>query len=99
MTAEFALALPAVVVVLAACLTGFQVAGQQLRLQDAAAAAARSIARGESADAAAARAARQVPGATLARWADADLSCVTLSAPAPFGLTITADSCALGNGR
>lgn len=98
-TAEFAVALPAVVLVLAACLTGMQVAGQQLRLVDAAAHAARSLARGEAADAAAARAAREVPGATLTQWTDADLACVTLRAPAAVGLTISAVSCALAGGR
>jgi Flp pilus assembly protein TadG len=98
-TAEFAVALPAVVLVLAACLTGMQVAGQQLRLADAAAHAARSLARGEAADATAARAAREVPGAALAQWVDGDLACVTLRAPAAFGLTISAQSCALAGGK
>ncbi|MEQ1735250.1 MAG: TadE family type IV pilus minor pilin [Rhodoglobus sp.] len=98
MTAEFAVALPAVVLVFAACLTGMQVAGQQLRLQDAAAHAARTVARGEPASGAASRAAREVPGATLAQRVDGDLACVTLSAPAAFGLTISASSCALSGG-
>lgn len=98
MTAEFAVALPAVVLVFAACLTGMQAAGQQLRLQDAAAHAARSIARGELASAAAARAAREVLGASLVQRPDGDLVCVTLSAPAAFGLTISAVSCALAGG-
>lgn len=98
-TAEFAVTLPAVVLVLAACLTGMQVVGQQLRLADAAAHAARSLARGESADAAAARAAREVPGATITQRTDADLTCVTASAPAALGLTVTASSCALSGGR
>ena len=39
-TAEFAIALPAVILVLACSLSGLQIAGQQLRLQDAAASAA-----------------------------------------------------------
>ncbi len=97
-TAEFAVALPAVVLVFAACLTGMQVAGQQLRLQDAAAHAARSVARGELASTAAARAAREVPGASLAQYADGDLVCVIARAPAAFGLTISAVSCALAGG-
>lgn len=98
-TAEFAVALPAVVLVLAACLTGMQVAGQQVRLADAAAHAARSLARAEAADAAAARAAREVAGASVAQWVDADLLCVRLTAPAAWGLTVSAASCALAGGR
>ncbi|MFM9876429.1 MAG: TadE family type IV pilus minor pilin [Rhodoglobus sp.] len=99
MTAEFAVALPAVVLVLAACLTGMQVAGQQLRLADAAAHAARSLARGEAPDRAAARAAREVPGASITQWTDADLLCVTVTAPGALALTLTATSCALSAGR
>ena len=99
MTAEFAVALPAVVLVLAACLTGMQVAGLQLRLADAAAHAARSLARGEPAGVAAARAAREVPGSSLTSWPEADLVCARLAAPAAFGLTITATSCALAGGK
>ena len=98
-TAEFAIALPAVVLVLAACLWGLQVAGQQLRLQDAAAAAARSLARGESTGVAAARASRLVPGSTLAREPDGDLECARLSLTVPLGLTLTARGCALGGGQ
>ena len=98
-TAEFAVALPAVVFVLALCLTGMQAVGQQLRLADATAHAARSLARGESADVAAARAAREVPGASITQSTDGDLTCVTGSAPAALGLTVTASSCALSGGR
>mgnify|MGYP000901264253 FL=1 len=98
-TAEFAVALPAVVLLLALCLTGMQAVGQQLRLADATAHAARSLARGESADVAAARAAREVPGASITQSADGDLTCVTGSAPAALGLTVTASSCALSGGR
>ena len=98
-TAEFAVALPAVVLVLALCLTGMQAVGQQLRLADAAAHAARSLARGEPSDVAAARAAREVPGASITQSADGDLTCVTASAPAALGLTVTASSCALSGGR
>jgi len=98
-TAEFAVALPAVVLLFALCLTGMQAVGQQLRLADATAHAARSLARGESADVAAARAAREVPGASITQSADGDLTCVTGSAPAALGLTVTASSCALSGGR
>ena len=97
-TAEFAVALPSVVLVLACCLAGIAVAGQQLRLQDAAALAARTLARGGDPDALAARLA---PGAQVARRIDGDLACVTLSAAAEgvLPLTLEAGSCALAGGR
>lgn len=98
-TAEFAVALPAVVVVLAACLGGLQVAGHQMRLQDAAAVAARTIARGGSVGAAQARASRMVPGASVARLTDGDLVCASLAVTVPPGLTLRASSCALAGGE
>ena len=61
--AEFAVAMPAVLLVLATALGGVQLAGLQLQAQDAAADAARSYARGESAGSGRRAAARQVPGA------------------------------------
>lgn len=95
-SAEFAIALPVVVAVLALCLSGMQVAGQQLRLQDAAAAAARAAARGQST----AIVARLAPGATVTSWSDSDLTCTTLTSRSTlFGLTLTATSCALSGGR
>ncbi len=97
-TAEFAVALPAIVLVLAACLSALGIVGQQLRLADAAAHAARSIARGEPAPTAASRAQREVAGAMLEQFSDADLQCVRLTAPAAFGLTVSAQSCALAGG-
>ena len=48
MTAEFAVALPAIALVLAACLASVQLVAQQVRLTDAAADAARALGRGES---------------------------------------------------
>lgn len=98
-TAEFAAVVPAVVLLLAACLTGFQLAGQQLRLQDAAADVARSVARGGSTSAAA------PVGAAVAVTSAGELVCARLSARsrspagALLGLTLTASSCALGAGR
>jgi hypothetical protein len=100
-TAEFATVLPAVVVVLACCLTGIQLAAQQVRLQDAAAAAARSVARGDSLDAAAGL----VPHSRLRVEQHGDIVCVTASAPGSAlvgvlrGITVRASSCALGGGR
>lgn len=101
-TAEFAVTMPAVILVLACCLSGVQVAGQHLRLQDAAASAARSLARGDSAEA---TATRLFPGAGVAQRSDGDLDCVTLTARATgifgavAGFTLAASSCALGGGR
>jgi hypothetical protein len=96
-TAEFAIALPAVILVFACCLSGLQVAGSQLRVQDAAAAAARSLARGEPASVAA----RLVPGAAVSRHDDGDLVCATVTARATglIPLELRATSCALGGGR
>ena len=92
------MALPAVVLVLACCMSGMAVAGQQLRLTDAAALAARTLARGGDPTALAARLA---PGASVSPDADGDLACVTLSARAAglLPITLTARSCALGGGR
>lgn len=101
MTAEFAIALPAVILVFACCLSGFQVAGQQLRLQDAAASVARAAARGGDT----ATAARLAPGAAISRHSDGDLVCVRLSIPSAalagtlLRLTLSATSCALGGGQ
>ena len=99
-TAEFAAIVPAVVLLLACCLACLQIAGQQLRLQDAAADVARSAARGGGTSAAGV-----VPGVAVAVSADGDLVCVHLSArsrsPAGtlLGLTLSASSCALAGGE
>ena len=96
-TAEFAVALPAVVMVLALCLSGIAVAGQQLRVQDAAALAARALGRGGDPHS---LVARLLPGAGVSAGADGDLACVTLTMPAKgLPLTLSARSCALGGGR
>jgi len=88
--------------VLACCLGGLQLAGQQLRLQDAAATASRSLARGEGVGAASAHAAQLVGGATLVRSDRAGMVCALLRAPGPAGpfaaLTVSASSCALAAG-
>lgn len=100
-TAEFAAALPAVLVVLACCLGAVQVVGQQVRLTDAAADVARLLARADGAAAASGLLAAVGPGTALAQERQGDFVCVRLSAPsafAPFaaaGLTLGARSCAL----
>ncbi len=98
--AEFAVALPAVLLVLATVLGGVQLGTLQLRLQDAAADAARSLGRGDSAQAVATRMARQTPSAGWSVTRPAGLVCVHLTASvAPpaglLGLSVAATSCAL----
>ena len=100
-TAEFAIALPAVILVLVACLSGVQIAGQQLRMQDAAAVAARAAARGDSTNIAG----RLLPGAKVDVHVDGDVICVTVrmtssqKVGALLGLELRASSCAVGGGR
>jgi hypothetical protein len=96
-TAEFAIALPAVALVLACCLSGLQLAAQQVRLQDAAGLTARAAARGDGT----AIAGRLAPGAAVTHWSDAGLECVRLTLPAEgvLPITLTAAGCALGGGR
>ena len=97
MTAEFALALPAVGLVLALCLGGLQLSTQRLRLQDAAAVAARSASRGGGVGAARDAVGRLVPGATVHVTSAGGLLCVDLAragSPAPFGgLILRATAC------
>ena len=97
--AEFAVALPAVLLVLAMVLGGIQLGALQLRVQDAAADAARSLGRGDPAAALAARLARQVPGARWSSTRSGALVCAHLVASAGgpaalLGLTVSATSCA-----
>jgi hypothetical protein len=88
-----------VIVVLACCLGGLRLAGEQLRLQDAAAAAARAVARGEGEGIAT----TLVPGASVARQDRGDLACVTVATSGGLGLigsvALEASSCALADGR
>jgi hypothetical protein len=92
--------IPAVILVLACALGALQLVGQQLRLQDAAAGAARIAARGEP-QLAAQQADRLVPGAVLIREDRDGLVCVRLQAPASVAggllgaVALTASGCAL----
>lgn len=97
--AEFAVAMPAVMLVLAVLLGGVQAGGLQMRANDAAADAARSWARGDNAATVAARLGRQVPGATVARSARGDLVCATVTAASRLGIEVRGWACALGGGR
>ena len=104
MTAEFAVAMPAVLLVLATALGGIQLAGLQLRLQDAAADAARGLGRGDPRSTVQQRIESQVPGATLTVTTLDDVVCARLwAAPGwPIGLTgiqVEATSCALDDAR
>lgn len=98
--AEFAVALPAVALVL---LLGAGVLGacaRQVGLQDAVADAARIVARGEDDGRAHALVAAAVPGAVAAIDRRGELVCVTASAAASAALplTVSAMSCALDGG-
>lgn len=90
-TAEFVTVMPAVLVILACCLGGLRLAGEQLRLQDAAGLAARAIARGDPAPA---------TGAQIARTDRDGLVCVTASTSERLGIlgtiVLKGSGCALG---
>ena len=95
-TAEFAVALPALLLVLAACVGGLRLAGEQVRLQDAAAIAARALARGDPAP--------DLAAAERATWTEGGLVCVSMSSTASWApglpaIELSADSCALADGR
>ncbi|MFD0997381.1 Flp pilus assembly protein TadG [Pseudoclavibacter chungangensis] len=104
MTAEVAIAMPAVALVLALCLGGVHAVGQQVRLQDAASVAARALGRGEAESSARALVAATVPGATLETDRSVELVCATASANvrlvgAPTPIEIGARACAPTAGR
>ncbi len=101
-TAEIAVGLPAVVIVLAACLGGLGLATTQLRAQDAAADAARLLGRGEPASAAQQHVARSVPGAAFTISRPADLVCARVVVEQRLLLVpvrAAGASCALDGGR
>lgn len=89
---------PAVVLLLSFCLASVQVAVLQLRVQDAAAVAARVEARGEGS--AAQYVAGLVPGASSSVTRRGDLVCAVVSSPVAIvgvrlgGLSVTGESCA-----
>ena len=93
------MALPAVVLVLAACVGALQLATTQVRLQDAAALAARAAARGDDPTAAAATA----PGSTVSTWREGPLVCASASGAAHWApglppMSLVAHSCAVLGG-
>ncbi|QHC60641.1 TadE family protein [Rathayibacter sp. VKM Ac-2760] len=99
-TAELAVVLPAVVVVLALCLGSVAASAQYVRLVDAAADGARSLSRGDDPGRPVGRADAR---ASVATSAEAGLVCVDVSAelrPLPaVALPVSVRSCALGGGK
>ena len=99
MTAEFAVAMPAVLLVLVAALAGVGVAALQVRAQDAAADAARILGRGEGAGSVAAHLAVQLPGASWSSTERDGMVCVAVhvqgAGPAGAFGTLGATGCAL----
>ncbi|KQQ03921.1 MULTISPECIES: TadE family type IV pilus minor pilin [unclassified Rathayibacter] len=99
-TAEFAVVLPAVVVVLALCLGSVAASAQYVRLVDATADGARAASRGDDA----ARPVHRVDGgATVGTVEDDGLVCVRVEAslhPLPaVAVPVSVRSCALGGGE
>ncbi|MCK8608314.1 TadE family type IV pilus minor pilin [Agromyces sp. C10] len=101
MTAEFAVALPAIALVLALAMASVHVAAVQVRLTDAAADAARALGRGEAAGDAAAIATRNAADARLSTSTDDRFVCATLTGSAGgllAAVELRASSCALRGG-
>lgn len=95
-TAEFAVALPAVVAVIALCVGALSTVGRQVRLEQAVAQAARLVARGDTEERARGVVARIAGTGEVSFGHDGDLLCVTarITPPAPFP-ALHAQSCAL----
>ncbi|WP_448655823.1 TadE family type IV pilus minor pilin [Microbacterium lacticum] len=101
-TAEFAVVVPAVVLVIALTAGGLAAAGRQVRLEQGVAQAARLAARGEPAGRVAEIVAAVAGGAVEAVTDDGDLVCVSATAPTRIPLPLPplrARSCALSGGR
>lgn len=101
-TVEFALVLPAVVLVVASGVAALGIGAQAIRLADAAAVVARAEGRGDPGSGAAA-AARLAPGADLS-VDRGDLVCVRLDQDASFGplrgvVPLSSRSCAPSGGE
>lgn len=97
--AEFAVAFPAVALVLLLGAGALAAGSTHVRLQDAAADAARLVARGEPDATARSIVAAAVPAAATAIEHSGDLVCVSATArTALAGLTLSARSCALAGG-
>jgi hypothetical protein len=98
--AEFAVAMPSVAIVLLLACGALTAGVMQVRLQDAAADAARLAARDEPRDRVVASVGAAVPGAVVAIEHRADTVCVTASASLPaLPSPMRAIACALAGGR
>ena len=100
--AEFAVVLPAVVLVLLLTAGALGASARQVRLQDAAADAARLVARDEPAARAQTAVAAAVSGGMASIAYRGDLVCVTATAATGVPLLpmqLTASSCALSGGK
>ncbi|MBX3094159.1 MAG: hypothetical protein KF680_06415 [Cryobacterium sp.] len=95
MTAEFVAVVPAVLLVLACCLSGVQLATLQVRVQDAAAVVARAGSRGD-----AIAVSSLVAGAAATSRREGQLLCVTVGVSSPIvggllgSIALSARSCA-----
>jgi len=100
-TAEFAAAVPAVVLVLACALGAIGLGGEQLRLQGATFEAARLLGRGDTG--ALERVRSVAPGATLTTRSVGQLICADATAPAALGIlsgiVLRASACALDDAQ
>lgn len=100
-TAEFAVVLPAVLLVLVLCVGTASVSVQRIEAQSAAAAAARILARGDGAGEATGAVGRLAPGARLHSTREGDFVCVSVTSTAGFvaarsaGVRVTGRACAL----
>lgn len=101
-TAEFAVVVPAVVLMIALVAGTLSAAGRQVRLEQGAAQAARLVARGEGEGSADAIVSAIAGGAVASIFIEGDLVCVDATAPHAIPLPIPplrARSCALDGGR
>ena len=101
-TAEFAVVVPAVVLVVLLAVTSLAASGRQIRLEHAAAQGARLAARGEDESRVHAAVAHIGDVAAVAVRADGEFVCVDVSAPSGVPLPLPplrASSCALAGGR
>jgi hypothetical protein len=100
-TAEFAAALPAVVLVLAFAIGAIGLGGEQLRLQGAAFVAARLLGRGDPG--ALARIRSVSPAAALSTYESGDSICaearVSVALGVLSGISLSATSCALNDAQ
>lgn len=99
--AEFAVVVPAVVLVIALAAATLAGTSRQVRLEQAAAQGARLAARGEGDGRVRAAVAVLVSGARVAIGSDGDFDCVEVSGPSGVPLplpALTASSCALSGG-